>query len=157
MSIDRRAARGRVLATLVVLGLVCPAVVSADQIRVLFVAARDAEVDLQVAMLERAIRQSPGPLALAGNLTEAHVVIRFTQHRRSTGKDGEPLFHWMGEAKLLKLPEGMTVSATPLSERFGLVVIGKEGNEPHRALELLETVLTKTIRPKARQPPREAI
>ena len=149
--------RARALAVLAVLALAHPAVASADEIRVMLVPSRDADVDLQISMLERAIRQGPGPLALAEGLEDAHVLIQFTEHRRSTGKDGEPLFHWTGQAKLLKVPAEMTVSATPLSERFGLVVIGREGNEVQRVLKLLETNLTKTLRPRARKAPKEAL
>jgi hypothetical protein len=157
MRINGRRAWGPVLATLGALVLAHPAAASADEIRVLLVASRDADVDLQISMLERAIRQSPGPLAVADGLADAHVVIQFTGHRRTAGKDGEPLFHWMGQAKLLNVPQEMTVSTTPLSERFELVVIGREGSEAQRARKLLETVLTKALRPKARKPPKEAL
>jgi hypothetical protein len=159
MRIVSRGRLGRVLAAMMALALALahPAVASADDIRVLLVPSRDADLDLQISMLERAIAQSRGPLALVGGLTAAHVVIQFTSHRRTTGKDGEPLFHWTGHAKLLKMPEEMTVSAKPLSDRFELLVIGKEGSEAERARELLEKVLTDTLRPKSHTPPREAL
>ena len=149
--------RAPVVAVLVVLALAHPAVGSAEEIRVLLMPSRDADVDLQVSMLERAITQSAGPVALTKGLGDAHVVIQFIEHRRSTGKDGQPRFHWMGQARLLKVPEEMTVSATPLSEQFVLMVIGREGNEAQRALKLLETFLTRTLRPKARKAPKEAL
>ena len=159
MRIDGRAGWGRVLAALVVIALAHPVVASpgADAIRVLLVPSREADLDMQISLLERAIQQSPGPLALAGGLTDAHVVIQFTGYRRSTGKDGELQSAWIGLAKLLKVPGQMTVSATPLPELFELMVIGKEGNEAQRALKLLETTLTKTLRPKAGKAPREAL
>ena len=159
MRIDGRAGWGLVLAALVVTALAHPVMASAgaDEIRVLFVASRDADLDMQITLLERAITQSRGPLALAAGLSDAHVVIQFTGYRRSHKKDGEPQSNWMGLAKLLEVPKEMTVSATPLSERFGLVVIGREGNEAQRALKLLETNLTKTLRPKAGKAPKEAL
>jgi hypothetical protein len=159
MRINGRAGWGSVFAALVVIALAQPVVASAgaDEIRVLLVPSREADLDLQISLLERAIQQSPGPLALAGGLSDAHVVIQFTGYRRSTGKDREPQSHWMGLAKLLKVPERMTVSATPLSERFGLVVMGREGSEAQRTLKLLETNLTKTLRPKAVKAPKEAL
>jgi hypothetical protein len=159
MRIVTRAGWGRVLAALVVVALAHPVTASAgaDEIRVLLVPSREADLDMQISLLERAIRQGPGPLALAGGLSDAHVVIQFTGYRRSTGKDGEPQSHWMGLAKLLKVPQQMTVSATPLSERFGLVVIGKEGSEVQRVLKLLEGTLTQTLRPKAGKGPKEAL
>jgi hypothetical protein len=159
MRIESLAGCGRVLAALVVIALAHPVVASAGagEIRVLLVPSREADLDLQISLLERAIQQSPGPLALAGGLSDAHVVIQFTGYRRSTGKDGEPQSHWMGLAKFLKVPKQMTVSATPLSERFGLVVMGREGNETQRTLKLLETNLTKTLRPKAVKAPKEAL
>ena len=85
------------------------------------------------------------------------MVIQFTEYRRSIGEKGEPLFHWIGQAKLLKQPEEMTVSATPLPEQFELLVIGEDGSEERRALKSLELMLSKTLRPKARKPAREAI
>ena len=159
MRIDGRAGRGRVLAALVIMALAHPVEASAgvDPIRVLLVPSREADLDMQISLLERAIQQSRGPLALAGGLSDAHVVIQFTRYRRSTGRDGELQAHWMGLAKLLKVPGQMTVSATPLPELFELMVIGKEGSEAQRALKLLETTLTKTLRPKAGKAPREAL
>jgi hypothetical protein len=109
--------RRHLLAGLAVTGLVFPTVVSADEIRVLFVSSRGAgPVDAQVKKLEQAIGEGQGPLVVAESLSEAHVVIQFTEYRRSIGEKGEPLFHWVGQAKLLKQPEEMTVSATPLGD-----------------------------------------
>ena len=149
--------RGRLLAGLAVMGVVCPAVVSADEIRILFVASRDAGVDTQVTKLERAVGESQGLLAVVERLVEAHVVVQFTEYRRSIGEKAEPLFHWVCQAKLLKLPEERTVSATPLPERFELLVIGEDGSEQQRALKSLELMLSKTLRPRARQTVKEAI
>jgi hypothetical protein len=84
-------------------------------------------------------------------------MVQFTEYRRAIGEKGEPLFHWVGQAKLLKQPEEMTVSATPLPERFELLVIGEDGREEVRALESLELMLSKTLRPRARKPAKEAI
>ena len=85
------------------------------------------------------------------------MVVQFTEYRRSIGEQGEPLLHWVGQAKLLKQPAEMTVSATPLPERCELLVIGEDGREEHRALKSLELMLSKTLRPEARQPVKEAI
>jgi hypothetical protein len=71
---------------------------------------------------------------------------------RSIGERGEPLFHWVGQAKLLKQPKEMTLSATPLPERFELLVIGDDGTDELRALKSLELMLSKTLRPRARKP-----
>jgi hypothetical protein len=95
------------------MGFACPALVSADEIRILLAASRDAGVELQIRKLERAIRESEVPLAIAESLTDAHVVVQFTEYRRSIGKDGELLFRWAGEARLLKQPDDMTISGTP--------------------------------------------
>ena len=149
--------RAPLLLGLAVIGLLCPTVVSADPIRVLFVVPRDAELKVQVSKLERAIAEHPGALALAQSLREAHVVVQFTDFRRSTGDKGEPAFHWIGQAKLLRQPEERTVSSTSLPEEFELVVIGEDGRGERRALELLETMLNKTLRPKARTPAKDAI
>jgi hypothetical protein len=157
MSIGGVGLRARRFAFLAAVGLVCPAV-SADEIRILFVVSRDAGVvDAQVRKLERAIAEGHGRLAVADSLSEAHVVVQFTAYRRSIGEKGEPLFHWLGQAKLLKQPEEMTVSATPLPELFELLVIGEDGKEEQRALESLELMLGKTLRPRAREGVKEAI
>ena len=159
MNLVRRARWGGAFAALVIMAFAEPVRVSAegDEIRVLLVASRDADLDIQISLLERAIRLSPGPIVVTSALSDAHVVIQFTGYRRSTGKDGEPRSDWAGHAKLLKVPDQMRVSATPLSDRFDLMVIGHEGNEAQRALKLLETFLSKTLRPKARTAPREAL
>lgn len=157
MSIGGLGLRGRLLAGLTVMGIVCPAMVSADEIRILIVASRDIGLEAQVRKLERAIRERQGPLAIAESLSEAHVVIQFTEYRRSVAERDVPLFHWVGQAKLLKLPEEMTVSATtPLPERFELVVIGEDGGEL-QALKSLELMLSKTLHPRAREAVKEAI
>jgi hypothetical protein len=131
---------------------------SADEIRILFVSSRDAgPVDAQIRKLERAIGEGQGPLAVAESLSEAHVVVQFTEYRRSIGDKGEPLFHWVAQAKLLKWPEEMTFSGTPLPERFELLVIGEDGGEELRALKLLELMLSKTLRPRAREAAKEGI
>jgi hypothetical protein len=143
---------GRLLAGLAVIGM------SADEIRILFVVSRDAgDVDAQVRKLERAIEDRSGPLAVARSLSEAHVVLQFTAYRRSIGEKGQPLFHWVGQAKLVKPPGEMTVSQTPLPEQFELLVIGEDGRKEQHALESLERMLGKTLRPRARKPAKEAI
>jgi hypothetical protein len=158
MSIVGLGLRGFLLTGLAVTGLVCPTVVSADEIRILFASSHDAgAVDAQVRKLEQAIGEGRGPLAIAESLSEAHVVVQFTEYRRSIGEKGEPLFHWVGQAKLLKQPKEMIVSATPLPERFELLVIGEDGREELRAVKALELMLSKTLRPKARKPVEEAI
>jgi hypothetical protein len=151
--------QGRLLAALAAMGVVCPTVLSADEIRILFVVSRAAGVvvDTQVRKLERAIGDGPGPLGVATSLSEAHVVVQFTGYRRSIGEKGEPVFHWIGQAMLLKQPEEMTVSQTPLPERFELLVIGEDGREEQRALKSLELMLSKTLRPRARKPVKEII
>jgi len=151
--------RRHLLAGLAATGLVCPTtMLSADEIRILFVPSPDAgPIDARVRKLERAIVDGQGPLAVAESLSDAHVVVQFTEYRRSIGEKGELLFHWVGQAKLLKRPEQMTVSATPLPERFEFLVIGEEGREELRALQLLERMLSKTLRPRARKPTRETI
>ena len=158
MSIGGLGLRGHLLAGLAVTGLVCPTMVSADEIRILFVSSRDAgPMDAQVRKLERAIGEGRGTLALAESLGEAHVVVQFTEYRRSIGEKGEPLFHWLRQAKLLKPPKEMTVSATPLPEQFELLVIGEEGREELRALKSLELMMSKTLRPRAGKAVKEAI
>ena len=159
MSIGGLGLRGHLLVGLAVTGLVCPTMVSADEIRILlFVSSRDAgPMEAQVRKLERAIGEGRGTLALAESLGEAHVVVQFTEYRRSIGEKGEPLFHWVGQAKLLKPPKEMTVSAIPLPERFELLVIGEEGREELRALKSLELMLSKTLRPRAGKAVKEAI
>jgi hypothetical protein len=158
MRIDKLGLRARLLAGLAVMGLVFPAVVSADAIRILFVLPRDAGVlDIQVRRLERAIEESRGPLAVAQSLSDAHVVVEFTEYRLSIGNKGEHLFHWVGQAKLIGQPEEMTVSATPLPERFTLLIIGEDGRGELRAMKSLERILTKTLRPRIRSPEKDAI
>ena len=160
MSSDGHGRRGCLLAGLavMVMGLVSPAVGSANEIRILFVLPRDAGVlDIQVRKLERAIGESQGPLAVAQSLSEAHVVVQFIEYLRSIGEKGEPLFHWVGQAKLIRQPEEMTVSATPLPERFELLIIGEDGRGELRALKSLERMLSKTLRPRAGEPVKEAI
>jgi hypothetical protein len=132
-------------------------VLSAEPIRILFVASRDRGVNAEVMKLERAMYESRGPLAVAERLADAHVLIRFTEYRRYNGEKGKPLSHWLGEARLLAKPDGMTVGATPLPEHFLLVVIGEENQEYHRALESLARMLRKTLRLRPRPPVREAI
>lgn len=156
MSVGRLGLRGCVLAGIVIMGVVYPRAVSADDIRIFLAVSRDPGVDAQVRQLERAIAARGGPLAIAESLSEAHVVIQFTEYWRTTGTKGEPLFHWAGHAKLLKLPEEMTVSRTPLPERFGLLAIGEDPNK-QLALNGLERMLSRTLRPRARKPSRDAI
>lgn len=150
--------RRHLLVGLAVTGLACPAVVSADEIRIFFVSSHDAgAVGAQVKKLQQAIAEGQGSLAIAESLSEAHVVVQFTEYRRSIGEKGEPLFHWVGQAKLLKQPKEMTLSGTPLPERFELLVIGEDGTEELRALKSLELMLSKTLRPRARKPVKESI
>jgi len=149
----RRCAR----AGLMVMGVVYPAMGSADEIRVLFMVSGDPAVEAHVRRLERAVRRSQGPLVMTESLSEAHVVLQFTEYRRSVVEKGTPLFHWRARAKLLKAPDEMTVSTTPLREQFELVVIGEDGREPERALQALERMLSQTLRPRPRPPEKEAI
>src|SRR2546422_847449 len=65
MSIGGLGLRGHLLAGLAVTGLVCPTMVSADEIRILFVSSRDAgPMDAQVRKLERAIGEGGEHLPL---------------------------------------------------------------------------------------------
>lgn len=157
MSLSGLGLRAGLLCGLGLTSLLCPTVVCADEIRVLFVVPRDAELNVQVSKLERAIGEGHGPVALAESLSDAHVVVQFTEYRRSLGDKGQPLFHWRGQAKLLKQPEERTVSSTALLEHFELLVIGEDGRGERRALELLETMLNKALRPKGRKPAQEPI
>ncbi len=120
----------------------------AEDISILLVPARDAALQVKVWKLEQAIRDSHRKLAVAETLADAHVIIQFTDYRRSTGEKGVPLFHWVGQARLLRQPEAMTISATPLPERFEFLVIGEDGSESQRALKSLELMLSKTLRPR---------
>jgi hypothetical protein len=158
MRVSGLGVRGHLLAGLAATSLVCPTVLAADEIRILFVAARDAgPLDAQVRKLERAIGEGRSVLAVAESLSEAHVVVQFTEYRRSIGEKGEPRFHWVGQAKLLKQPAEMTVSATPLPERFELLVIGEDGTEEQRALKSLELMLSKTLRPRGHRPAKGSV
>jgi hypothetical protein len=156
MNGDGLGRRGRLLTGLLAIGVLIPVVVSAQEIRVLFVVSRDAGgLDVQVEKLERAVAESRGPLVVAKGLSDAHVVVLLTEYRSTIGEKGEPKRRWVGQARLLEVPDGMTRSATPLPEFFGLLVVGAEGNEAERALESLERMLVKTLRPKAEAPDRE--
>jgi hypothetical protein len=156
MSIGFLARRRWLVASFMVMGVVCSTVVDADDIRILLVPSRDPSVQAQVAKLERAIDESHGPLTCAESLSAAHVAIQFTGYRRTTGDKGEALIQWAGAAKLLKQPEEMTVSSTPLPERFGLLVIGEDGTA-QRALKALEVMLGKTLRLPPRPSAKDAI
>jgi hypothetical protein len=149
---------GRILAGLAVLGVLSPAASSAGEIRLrLVVDHDDLAVYDHVRKLERAIKNGSGSLVLVGSLRDAHVLLDFTAYRRSVDDKGEPLRHWYGQAKLLKRPDGMTVSG-PLPERFVLLAIGDDGkDEGERAAQLLEQMLSKTLRPMARPVPKDAI
>ena len=149
---------GRVLAALAVLGVASPAALSAAEIRLrLVVNHDDTVVSDHVRRLERAIKNGSGPLVVVESLSEAHILLDFTAYRRSVDDKGEPLRWLFGQAKLLKRPDGMTLSG-PLPERFGLLAIGEDGkDEGERAAKLLEQMLSKTLRPKARPVPKEAI
>lgn len=158
MEMRGRGLRGGLLAGLTVMGVVSSAMVSAEEIRILLVASRDPGVETQIRRLERAIRESEGPLVIAESLSEAHVVVQFTEYQRSIAEKGEPLFTWVGQAKLLKQPEEMTVSSTPLPEQFRLLVIGDKGKERERVpLKSFELMLSRTLRPRAPKPVKEAI
>ena len=122
--------------------------VRAADVSILLVPPRDAGLQAKIWKLEEAIRDSHRELALAETLADAHVIIQFTDYRRSTGEKGVPLFHWIGQAKLLRQPEAMTISTTPLPERFELLVIGDDASESQQALKSLELMLSKTLRPR---------
>jgi hypothetical protein len=129
----------------------------AEDIGILLVPARDAALQVKVWKLEQATRDSHRQLAVAETLADAHVIIQFTDYRRSTGEKGVPLFHWVGQARLLRQPEAMTISATPLPERFEFLVIGEDGSESQRALKSLELMLSKTLRPRRPRVEKDAI
>ena len=93
---------------------------------------------------------------MAESLREAHVVVQFTEVRRSTGEEGEAVRHWLGEAKLLEVPDEMIVSATALPEESALVVAGEEGGDVRQSLVALQHMLSKTLRPRPQEPKREA-
>jgi hypothetical protein len=145
------------LGGIALVGMVCPAFSADSAVRVLFVTSRDPGVDVHVSRLEQAVSESHGPLAIAETLSDAHVVVQFTDYRRTVGEKGEPLFRWVGQARLLTLPEGRTRTDKPLPERFELLVIGDRGNQELRALELLEKMVSKALRPKTVRPEREGI
>jgi hypothetical protein len=151
--------RGPLLAGLALVGLLGPAAASAsEQIRILVLAPRDAgALDIRVSQLEQAIRTGTGPLKIVDNLSDAHVVVQFTDHRRRIGDKGEPMYRWIGEIKLLRTPKEMTVSETPLTDHFELVVIGDEGKEAPRAAKCLEQMLTRAFRSRTAKPAREAL
>lgn len=157
MKIGGPGLRRHVLAALVAVGVARPAMAGAEEIRVFLAASRDEGVQAQVSKLERAIRESGGLLVMTESLSAAHVVVQFTEYRRSIGDKGKPLFRWAGQAKLLRQPEHMAVSATPLPERFELLLIGDDGIEEARALESLERMLSRTLRPLPTPPVKEDI
>jgi hypothetical protein len=149
---------GRVLAALAFLGVVSPAVLSAAEIRLrLVVNHDDIAVYDHVRRLERAIKNGSGSLVLVESLSDAHILLDFTAYRHSVDGEGQPLRHWFGQAKLLKRPEGMTLR-NPLPERFELLAIGEDGkDEGERAAQLLEQMLSKALRPRARASSKDAI
>lgn len=157
MNTGDRALRGRLLAGLAVLGLFCPGLASADEIRVLFVPSRDPGVDAQVRKLQQAIRETQGPIVITESLTDAQVALQFTECRRTLSEKDGLAIRWSARAKLLKLPDEMTVGAKPFQERFELLVIGADTPDLKHARELLERVLSQTFRPRARAPEKEAI
>jgi len=142
------AGRACLLRVLAVIGAVASSsMVWAEDIRILLVPPRDAALEVQVRKLEQAIRESHRPLAVAESLGDAHVILQFTDYRRSTGEKGEPQFHWIGQGRLLRPPDAMTITATPLPDHFELLVIGEDGSESQRAVTSLELMLSKTLRP----------
>jgi hypothetical protein len=157
MSIGEAGVRRGLRAGLAILGLVCPAAASADEIRVLFVPSRDPGVDAQVRRLQQAIRETQGPIVITESLTDAHVALQFTECRRTLSEKDGLAIRWSARAKLLKLPDEMTVGAKPFQERFELLVIGADTPDLKHARELLERVLSQTFRPRARAPEKEAI
>jgi hypothetical protein len=151
------AVRACVLGVLAVIGpIASSSSARAEDVRILLIPARNAALQLKVWKLEQAIRDGHRQLAVAETLADAHVIIQFTDSYRSTVGKGVPLFHWVGQAKLLRQPEAMTISATPLPERFELLVIGEEGSESQRALKSLELMLSKTLRPRRPMVERDA-
>jgi hypothetical protein len=143
------AVRACLLGVLAVIGAIASSSTArAADISILLVPARDAALQVRIWKLEQAIRDSHRQLAVAETLADAHVIVQFTDYRRSTGAKGVPVSHWVGQARLLRQPEAMTISATPLPERFELLAIGEDGSDSQRALKALELLLSKTLRPR---------
>jgi hypothetical protein len=152
---------GRLHVVMLMVGLASPSLGSAEEIRVFFVASRDRAVDARIVALEQAVAQSRGPLAVAESVSDAHVVLQVTDYKDWIGRTGGRNRRWRGHASLLRVPDGMRVSATPIPEDLELRVGGDDGKgdggEVRLAAESLARLLTQTLRKEPGEPDRDPV
>ena len=131
---------GLTLATLgAALSLGAPA--TAQEIRALLLVPRSSSVvvRVQVDKLEEAITQTRSQLVLVESLSDAEVIVEFTDYSRREGPGDELECRWTGQFKAL-------VPADPKTpERFVLSLRGPTATDVRRAASMLTDVLAKAL------------
>jgi hypothetical protein len=141
--------------------LFCPMAAAGEEIRVLFVPSQDLATEVQTKALARAVAQTSRSVRVVNDLTDADVLLQFTEYRVEQRKTDGPWRWWEGRVKVL-LPADAGVKdvalALRLPERFALVIMGQDaGSEMERTVAALENYLRKALRREIAKPGREVI
>jgi hypothetical protein len=110
----------------------------------LLVPRGDIALAAQTARLERAITTVRGPIRLVDPLGEAEVVVELADYRRDVTEDGEPIRMWVAEYVLVS-PRRLDVQLPARAQPFQSMVVGEDGKEDARAVELLERALRQAL------------
>jgi hypothetical protein len=113
----------------------------AREIRVLLLAPKSSGVALRVRVdkLEEAITQARGQLRLVDSLSDAEVIVEFTDYARVQGSGGEMECHWTGQFKAL-VPKDPRAT-----ERFVLLLRGAKAADVNQATPTLANVLARAL------------
>jgi hypothetical protein len=141
--------------------LVLPTAAAGEEIRVLLVPSQDLATDVRTKALERAIAQKSRSVRIVSDLTDADVLLQFTEYRIEPRKTHGPWRWWEGRVKLL-LPSDASAKevalALRLPEQFALVIMGQDaGSELERTVAALEDYLRRAMGRDIAKPNREVI
>src|SRR5437773_12428913 len=81
--------------------LLLPMSAAGEEIRVLFVPSQDLATEVQTKALERAIAQKSHSVRVVNDLTNADVLLQFTEYRIEQRKKDGPWRWWEGRVKVL--------------------------------------------------------
>ena len=96
-----------------------------------------------------------GPVAVVETLGKADVVVEFTHYQREITEDGQPMRNWVGEYVVVSNRPGV-IHSGDRARQFELMVLGEDGTEDTRAVELFERALRQALgEDTADEPPGE--
>ena len=104
-------------ACLIAATLLLPITATGDEIRVLFVPPQDLATRVQTKALEAAIAHKSHSVRVVNDLTDAHVLLQFTEYRIEQRKTDGPWRWWEGRVKAL-IPADAGVKDVALALRL---------------------------------------